>query len=74
MRFTLLQQSWGNHIEVSQAVYLYLFLSVYACILCWFGNELSEQVRKIGVSYLMTRSGYRTASNLINEYFPRLKV
>jgi hypothetical protein len=30
MRLTLFQQSWGNHIEVSQAVYLYVLLSVYA--------------------------------------------
>jgi hypothetical protein len=47
----MLQQSWGNNVEVSQAVYLYLFLSVYACLICWLGNELSEQVRKTRTFY-----------------------
>jgi hypothetical protein len=40
----LLLQNWGNHAEVSQAIFVYAFLTSYVCLICWHGNELSEQV------------------------------
>jgi glucose-6-phosphate-specific signal transduction histidine kinase len=40
-------QSWGDHADISQAVAMYIVEAVSVCLYCWFGNELSEQVRKI---------------------------
>jgi hypothetical protein len=40
-----LAQSWGDHVDVTQAVVVYLAMLGCLCLFCWFGNELSEQVR-----------------------------
>jgi len=42
-----ISQSWGDHTDISQAVVVYIFATGFACLYCWLGNELSEQVRKI---------------------------
>jgi hypothetical protein len=40
-------QSWGDHTDISQAVAMYIIEAGSVCLYCSFGNELSEQVRKI---------------------------
>jgi len=39
-------QSWGNHMDVLQAAFVYICSVANVCAYCWLGNELSEQVRK----------------------------
>jgi len=43
-------QSWGDHTGISQAVVMYVFALGNACLYCWLGSELSEQVGKIMLS------------------------
>jgi hypothetical protein len=40
-------QSWGDHMDVSQAAAVFLFFLGSVCLYCWLGNELSEEVRTI---------------------------
>jgi len=43
-------QSWGDHIDVLQAVVIYIFAAGTVCLYCWLANKLSEKVRKIMLS------------------------
>jgi hypothetical protein len=40
-----LAQSWGDHIDVTQAIVVYLAMLGCLSLFCWLGNEQSEQVR-----------------------------
>jgi hypothetical protein len=39
------QQNWGNHADVAQSIVGYGIISSYVCVICWLGNDLTEQVR-----------------------------
>ncbi|XP_023717009.1 odorant receptor 2a [Cryptotermes secundus] len=38
---------WGKHADVAQAVFLYAVMTGYVCLICWLGNELSEQAENV---------------------------
>jgi len=40
-------QDLEDHTDISQAAVMYIFEAGSVCLYCWFGSELSEQVRKI---------------------------
>jgi hypothetical protein len=70
----LLQQNWGNHADVSQAIFFYALLSSYVCLICWLGNELSEQVRINPVFHSYKYTAYLIPSHFINKKFSRPKM
>jgi hypothetical protein len=70
----LLPQNWGNHVEVSQAILGYALMSSYVCLICWHGNELSEQVRINDVFHSYKYTAYHIASHFINVQFSRPKT
>ena len=40
-------QSWGDFIDVAQAVFVYVFIMSAIFVYSWFGDGLSQQVRII---------------------------
>ncbi|KDR19175.1 hypothetical protein L798_06229 [Zootermopsis nevadensis] len=39
--------SWGDHVDVSQALIIYIMVSACVCQFCWLGNELSEEAENV---------------------------
>jgi hypothetical protein len=41
----LLLQNWENHEDVAQSILVYGTFGSFVCVICWLGNQLTEQVR-----------------------------
>jgi hypothetical protein len=41
-----ISQSWGDLTDIMQALAIYVVLSISVCVFCWFGQQLSQEVRK----------------------------
>jgi hypothetical protein len=39
-------QNWGDYIDMSQAVLGYVVIASDVVLICWFGNQLTQHVRK----------------------------
>ncbi|XP_021920425.1 odorant receptor 2a-like [Zootermopsis nevadensis] len=39
--------SWGDHVDVSQAVVIYLAMLSCLCVFCWLGTELSKEAESV---------------------------
>ena len=42
-------QNWGDYSDMSQNVAIYIVLAVDVLLLCWFGTQLAQHVRKTGL-------------------------
>ena len=42
-------QNWGDYSDMSQSVAIYIVLAVDVLLLCWFGTQLAQHVRKTGL-------------------------
>jgi hypothetical protein len=46
MKFTFfLFQKWGDYLNMSQAVVIYVSFATEVLLICWFGTQLTEHVR-----------------------------
>jgi len=39
-------QNWGNYADMSQALAVYTTFSINVLLICWFGTQLTQQVRQ----------------------------
>jgi hypothetical protein len=56
-----LVQSWGNHVDVSQAALYYFAMLGCLALFCWIGNGLTEEVR------IITAFTYITKMHIISK-------
>jgi len=47
MIMSFIWQSWGDHTDIAQAALLYVLFLLAVFVFCWFGEELSQQVKII---------------------------
>jgi len=40
-------QNWGNYADMSQGVVVYMTYTIDVLLICWFGTQLTQHVRKI---------------------------
>jgi hypothetical protein len=46
-------QNWGDYTGMSQAVLVYLTYASDVLLICWFGTQLIQQVRKDGLFLML---------------------
>jgi hypothetical protein len=39
-------QNWGDYADMSQAVIVYVAFGSHVLLICWFGTQLTQHVRK----------------------------
>jgi hypothetical protein len=61
-------QSWGNHVDVAQAVLYYFTMLGCLALFCWIGNELTEEVRIITIYLHMKNACKRYLRNTFDNY------
>jgi len=49
----ILLQNWGNYTDMSQAVLVYVTYASDVLLICWFGTQLTQNVRKSGLLLLL---------------------
>jgi len=54
-------QNWGNYADMSQGVVIYMTYTIDVLLICWFGTQLTQHVRK------NTYCPSKNASNKINK-------
>ena len=48
---TKILQNWGNYVDMSQAVIIYVMFASDVLLICWFGTQLTQHVRDNYVFY-----------------------
>jgi len=71
-----LLQNWGDYADMTQGVAIYLLFSSDVLLICWFGTQLTQHVRKnVLLLFLLTLLQYQfhnidEASNNLTNYTP----
>jgi hypothetical protein len=47
--YTFFLQNWGDYTDISQAVLVYVTYASDVLLICWFGTQLTQHVRKNGL-------------------------
>jgi hypothetical protein len=46
-------QKWGDYVDMSQGVTVYLICASDVFVICWFGTQLTQHVRKNGLLFCL---------------------
>jgi len=46
-------QNWGDYVNISQTVVLYVLFASDVFLICWFGTQLTQHVRVNGLLLLL---------------------
>jgi hypothetical protein len=46
-------QNWGDYANMSQAVVIYVIMACDVLLICWFGTQLTQEVRENGLLLLL---------------------
>jgi hypothetical protein len=46
-------QNWGDYADMIQALAIYMAYSIDVLLICWFGTQLTQHVRKNDLLYLL---------------------
>jgi len=46
-------QNWGDYTDMSQAVIFYVTYASDVLLICWFGTQLTQHVRKNGLMLVL---------------------
>ena len=46
-------QNWGDYTDMTQAVVIYVIYASDVVLICWFGTQLTQHVRKNGLLLLL---------------------
>jgi hypothetical protein len=69
-------QNWGDYADMTQGVAIYLLFSSDVLLICWFGTQLTKNVRKnVLLLFLLTLLQHQfhnidDASNKLRNYTP----
>ena len=51
-------QNWGNYSDMSQGMAIYIVFAADVLLICWFGTQLTQRVRKSDLFFYSTRYVY----------------